>query len=215
MAKCQDVIQSAYRRSTVIGAGVTPNNTQFGIGLELLQGLYMKFIGDGLFGRMTDSYVGPGNLTIVAAERQRIFNGSGGNLTVSLPTVVQGVDPFNYDYGFVPQPPQLTEFPGPRQPFDNMPITIINPIPTAPSSDTYLYDANQGMWVKITNLGLEDYAPLSGRYEDGIKCMLAVIIADEQPMQAPPMVMSRAKSFRLSLASGYDSPRRPAVGSDF
>lgn len=215
MATCQEVIRSAYRRGTIVAAGVNLNVTQMAIGLERLQDMYTKMVADGLFGRFIDKYLNSTD-PYTAKEFERVFCAIAGT-TVVLPSMESGLYPDPYDYGFVGNYGGMSEFPGPRQPFDGTPIVIVDPTNTDPTQITkmYLYDAMAGGWQALFGLTRNSYCPLTGQYKDGIINMLAVLLADEQPMAAPPVVTKMAAMARLSMASRYSSPRRPATIQDF
>lgn len=189
MSTCRAVIQSAYRRSGILAAGVNMNETQAGVGLELLIGMYQNLIVGGMFGRPTEHYL-DNNTAYEAEENQRVFNEGGA--TVTLPTVITDADTGK-----------------PRAPRDGTFITVVNPTGTP---EQWLYDLVQGQWQAIHSLGLSDEAPLTGRFDDHIKNMLAVRLLGEAG-QPTPLELTRAEGrARLALSVRRDGERRTGEG---
>ncbi len=192
MATCDVVIRSAYRRCGAIAAGVTLDEIAMAVGLERLNDAYLKMLGDGLFGKLTDYYLATGNYT--ALENQRIFQADNTS-TITIPKTLQ--DP---DTGLI------------RPPLDGTIIVVINGSAAPPYVPSIsLYDVLYG-WQSIKALSLTDYAPLSGRYEDGLKNFLGVLIADDAGLPVPPVLARGATTFRVNFTSKYDQPRKDAVG---
>lgn len=191
MATCREVIQSAYRRSGVLALGMTMNELQATVGLELLVGMYQNLIVGGMFGRAEDEvYDSPSDY--VAKEGHRIFNKQGA--TITLPDLV-------YDRSLGED----------RQPHDGSFITIVNPDADT-YTEQYIYDRSTGQWVGLHSLALGSEAPLTGRFEDHIKNMLAVRLLGELGQSVPTVLARNEGLARLALANRPDGPRTTGVG---
>lgn len=189
MTTCREVIQSAYRRSGILAAGINMNASQAEIGLELLVGMYQNLIVGGMFGRATEKFLDSAS-AYEAEEGQRIFNKE--DATITLPVEVRGDD------GDM------------RQPRDGAFVTIVNP--TTGVARQHLYDGVIGQWQDIHSLALASEAPLSGRFEDHIKNMLAVRLLGESG-QPTPLELTRSEGrARLALSTRRDGERRTGTG---
>jgi hypothetical protein len=186
MSTVLEIISAAYRRSGVIGAGVVIDATKKDVGLERLQALY-KDMAEGLFGRQEDTLLTSAT-AYTAQEFERVINTAGA--VVTLPTTVNDV----FQDGSQKRPP-----------VDGCVITVVVP---GQDPTMNIYDANRAQWMNLNNLGLTDYAPLSNRWEDGLKNLLAVLLADDVGLPVGPVLAKRAGSARLSIASRYGSKRR-------
>lgn len=197
MATCKTVIQSAFRRSGIMGAGRNATDTLMKVGLERMQDMYSGMIGSGLLGRFNDVYLAPGS-TYVAKEQDRIYI-SNNTVTVTMPTTVA-----DEQTGVI------------RTPLDRAAIIQVNPA-TAPAGAPVLqiWDAFTGNWISVLGLTLTSYAPFSQRYEDGLKNYLAVHLADEGGYPIRPTLALAAARFRLALATRYDAPRRTQKAGSF
>ena len=188
MATCREVIQSGYRRSGLLAFGVAMNAAQAQVGLDLLQGLYNNFIVGGMFGRATD-YFYDSLTALEAAEGQRIFNKQGAVITLPAQVNDQAIGG------------------GIRAPKDGAFIVVVNP---AGLPESYLYDAGLAQWQSIPGLQLSDQAPLSGRFEDHIKNMVAVRLLGESGQPTPLELMRAEGRARMALAYRQDG-ERPSV----
>jgi len=187
MTTCRAVIQSAYRRSGIMATGVNMNAAQAEVGLELLVGLYQNLIVGGMFGRAIDE-VYDSATAYEAKEGYRVYNKQGA--TITLPELV--TDECNG---------------GMRQPRDGAFITIVNPDAAVPT-EQYIYDRSFGGWVGLHSLALATEAPLTGRFDDHIKNMLAVRLLGEAG-QPVPLELTRAEGrARLALSTRRDGERR-------
>jgi hypothetical protein len=187
MATCREVIQSAYRRSGILAAGVNMNASQANVGLELLIGMYRNFIVGGMFGRPVEKYLDTDS-AYEAKEGQRVFNEGGA--TITLPTRVMDAGEY-------------------RAPRDGAFIVVVNP---SGSPQQHIYDAGLGQWQALSSLALSSEAPLSGRFEDHIKNMLAVRLLGEAGQPTPPELTRAEGRARLALSNRQDAERRPGVG---
>lgn len=186
MSTVLQVISVAYRRSGVIGAGVVLDATKKDVGLERLQALYMD-MSEGLFGRMEAKYLTT-NAAYTAQEFEQVINTAGA--VVTLPATVND---------------HFAEASILRPPMDGCIIRV-----TVPGSEpvTSIYDISKAQWQPIDALALTDHAPLTTRWDDGIKNVLAVMLADDVGLPIGPVLAKRAGAARLSMASRYGSARR-------
>jgi hypothetical protein len=199
MATCAEVIRSAFRRSGVAAAAVTLSAANQQIGLERLQGMYIEWVGSGLFGKFCDYYLTSGDYT--AKEFQRIFKADDASVVTIPDTVTDACT-------------GLT-----RAPLDGACIVVVDPntseTQTEPETDAgfeagiHLYDALKG-WSTLNDLEVTDYAPLSGRFEEGIKSLLAVALCDEYGYSIPPKLARDAGMAKLRIVSRNDRPRKPS-----
>lgn len=189
--KVLEVLQAGWRRSGLIGLGVTINAAQKTVGLERLQDLY-EDMAEGLFGRLTDK-----RLTTAAAyeaqEFERVLNTAAA--VVTLPeTVTDPVDGCS------------------RTPLDGAIIVV-----GVPGSDPTIniYESNRAEWQDVSSLALNDVAPLSGRFSDSLKNLLATFLLDDIGGQVSPVLAKRASTARLKIGSRYGSLRRSSPSEFF
>lgn len=188
MTTCSDVINSAYRRSGVLGLAVIPNSEQATVGFELLKGMYER-MAQGLFGSLVDYYLSSGNYT--AKENQRIYKVSGASVITIPPTVTDAST-------------GLT-----RAPMDGAFIGITDPVTNVPA--LWIYNTGLGKWQELYTLAITDVAPLSAQFEEPLKFMLAVLLCDENSMEPTRMLASNAGLGKLAIASRYSSARKSTV----
>lgn len=191
MATCRDTIKSAYRRCGAIAAGVNIGSVQASVGLEHLRGMYETFLGGGLLGRLTNYRME--SIPYEAKEFERIFNEDEG--VVTFPVTVRDDHTGKY-----------------RQPLDGAVVQVVNPMLV---TETRIYDAALGSWQLIEDLTLDGVAPLTNRWESGIKAVLAVILADEIGLPITRLMATQAGACRLSIASRYDNERRETEATYF
>lgn len=189
MPTCQEIIRSAYRRSGILAAGVNMNASQSSLGLEHLRGLYQNLISGGMFGRAKDYFLT--DLTYEAKEGQRVFKQNPAS-AVTLPVSLRN------DCG------------GLRQPRDGAFVTIVDPVLGIPSQN--IYDRTIGQWVELSELGLQDPAPLCGRYQDHITNMLAVKMLGDVDLPMPMELIRSEGRARLALATRPDDERSTGRG---
>jgi hypothetical protein len=185
MATCAAVIKTALQHLGVIGPSEDPEAEQAVAGLTALQSLYMQWIEAGTFGAVTDS------LTTVAgegAEGTRVaYDGDyGSTIDVTLPVTVE--DEFESGY---------------RAPRD-LALSLIA------TSETNIYDASEGEWIKLNDLVLTDEAPLSKRFD--IPALLAVSWPYYSRYSHPGLERRASQAMR-ALTGKFLNTRAEAVGS--
>lgn len=186
MASVVDTIQSAYRRGGIVAAGVNINAKQKDIGLERLKGWYNRMALGGKFGALHDKRLTTAD-AYEAQEYERVINTAAAAIT--LPSTVQD------------------DFDGTdRTPRDMCVITTVVP---GSNPVVKVYDAVMAAWVDINSLTLTGYAPLTFRYDDHIKNLLAVELCDEVGYSIPPMLALNAKAAQVEFASRHGSDRKP------
>jgi hypothetical protein len=197
MATVLEIIQPAYRRSGVLGAGVTIDKTKKDVGLELLQDLYRDLC-NGTMGQLRDKYL-TSNTAYTAQEFERVFNTAAA--VVTLPTLVRdfpaGPVPYSYES-------TLTANSQERPPCDGCVIQVV-----VPGSDphTHIYDSGRGEWQDIEALALTTFAPLSSRYTNSLRNLLAAYIADDVGTPIGPVLAKRASAAKVAFASRHGSTR--------
>lgn len=186
MATVAEVLQSAYRISKVQARAQSIVAGQRDVGLERLSGFYRKMVADGLFGPLTDH-----RLTTAAAyeakEGQRVINTAAA--AVTYPSTV------------------LDVFDGcTRTPRDLAVISVVVP---GSNPIIKIYDAWMAEWIAVDTLVYTDYCPLTFRFEEHIKNLLAVHLADENSIAISPLLARNAGTARLTIASNHGAPRKP------
>jgi len=189
MTTCRDVIKSAYRRSGIMAAGVNLNASQANIGMERLVGLYGSLIEGGMFGRICDKYLD--TATYTAEEGQRVYQSI--PATVTIPTTV--VD---------------TGTGRTRQPLDLAFIIVVDPVSGEP--EYWLFDGMRGQWASIHGLTLTAQAPLTPRFDEAIKDLLAEALLEETGQPTPGELLRRVGRARLSLATRRVGGRKTGKG---
>jgi hypothetical protein len=184
MTTCRDVIQRAFRKIKIYSPGETVSADDAADGLEELQSLYESWGSNGMFGRLSDRI----ETADYEAEPFQRITISGG--TVTLPTSLVEDDTL---------PPYALSF-----------IEVIDT--DAETVTRYLYE--NGAWVEIGALSLDDEAPLANRGPAGLAACLAINLAEEYGGEIGPMTARQAGSFKtgLSLKLGSDAPR---TGPDY
>lgn len=178
MTSVTDTIKSAYRRSGVLAAGVNVDSTNMGVGLEQLQGMYQGFVGTRLFGELELVTLTSAN-AYTAVPWTRVLNTAGA--AVTYPVTVQNPDD------------------GETQAPDDGAIVVVSNS-TSHSPDVRIYDAYLANWQQIANLGLNDYAPMTFRFDDHIKNLLAVKIADDVGNPVSKLLVYQAGLAKNALA---------------
>lgn len=187
MATVLETLKSAYRRSGLVAAGVNLNQTQTAVGLERLQALYRGMLASGLLGLFTDVYL-EDDTAYEANEQERVYNGE--VATVTFPVTV------------------LDDITGKtRAPRDGAAIVVVNPDTNVPVIK--IYDAVLVQWQSIESLTIGVTAPMTHRYDNQIKDLLAVDLLGETPLSPSPKLVRDASLARLTIGSRYDQPRKP------
>jgi hypothetical protein len=218
----RQIVRGALKKLGVLAIGREPTAAQAQDALEVLQGLYRELVGLGVFGRLVDVLVKTD--TYSAREQERVVcNNSGGGVTVTLPVeITQSLlvsqpyyrsysDPWatDWDYGhggFSPEPL-------PRPPRDGACIVVVDV--NSDFEKYYLYDANRAFWVLLDGLTLDNNAPLSGRYQNGLMAVLAMRMAAPFGVEPSPVLQGEANAFRYSISMKSDRSRRETVAEYF
>ncbi len=181
MPTCRDIITRALRKARVYAAGEAISNDDMNDGLDELQSLYEQWGSNGMFGKLTDVLT---DEDYEASANERIT--ATGSAVITIPTSFE-VDGEDY-------PPYDTAF-----------VEVIDTV--AETVTRYLYES--GAWVTISDLALDDEAPLAGKGRGGLSACLALAYAEEFGEQVGPGVIRQAGSFKtgLSLKQGGDAYR--------
>lgn len=148
MASVLDIITYAMRSSGVLASGDEPTASEGEDGLAALQSFYDELVAQGMFGRLTDSYL---TTSDTAQEGFRYLLGSG--VTLTEPTTISAEDS---EDGIT------------RQPRD---LALYESLTNAGVRSVRLYDRTG--WVNLIDLALTDIAPLSSRGAMGLAAALA------------------------------------------
>lgn len=187
MTTCTTIVTSAFRRSGILPALGTPAAADTTIGLERLNGMYMKWLGAGLFGQLVDYYLASGNYTI--KENQRVYKKVATG-TITYPTFL------------------VDESSGVTRPIKDGSIVVV--VDVATNVPIFkIYDAMFARWDNAYNLVAGDTAPLSGRHEEALKNCLAVELCDEYGQAVSTVLARNAVTGRLSIMSRHENPRGP------
>jgi len=189
MTTCRDVIKSAYRRSGIMAAGVNLNASQANIGMERLIGLYQTLIEGGMFGRICDKYLDAATYT--AEEGQRVYKSVASTVTIPTTVVDTGTG--------------LT-----RQPLDLAFIIVVDP--TTGEPQYWLFDRMRGQWAAVHDLTLTAQAPLTPRFDEQIKDLLAEALLEETGQPTPGELLRRVGRARLTLSARRVGERKTGTG---
>ena len=192
----ETIIIRSLRRIGVLGAGQSPREIENTDALEGLKNLYQRWINEGAFGSLRD--VTPTS-NYIARENERIFRSSSSTLSITLPeTVSNGYNHVcDYSDGYSNSVPANDM----RLPRDGSVVVIIDPY-TA-QTQTFIYDGTVKSWCNVTNLKLNDNAPLSDRDTSGLASTLAIELADEYGQPVPEITMFKAAAFQMGLTHNY------------
>lgn len=176
MVSCRDIITRALQKARVIAAGEEPSASEMESGLDELQNLYEQWGAGGMFGRLEDVTA---STDYDASPNQRVTVTDGA--VVTIPTVRDEDD----------------ELP----PFDMAFLEILDPSAQTVTRSIY----SDGAWVEISELTLDDEAPLASKGRSGLAACLAMSFAEEFGQQVGPGVARQAASFRTALSLKYGS----------
>lgn len=170
MPTCRDVITRAFRKAKVYGTGESPSAADLADAMDELQSLYEQWGSNGMFGRLTDKLE---ESDYDAQPFERVQT-AGGTITL----------------------PDTQEFDTEAAPFS---LSFIEVIDTDAETVTrYLYE--NGAWVTINALTLDDEAPLSGRGMAGLAACLAMEMG-EWGGEIGPGIARQAAAFKAGLAT--------------
>lgn len=190
MATCREVIDRAYLKAKVRARGDTASAEETADAMISLQAIYDEMIGLSVFGRLTEVII---EAAYEAGENERIYNTTGGALTVTLPQTV------------------VDSFTGETRPPKDRAIVVVVEDP----AEAYLYEAPLGSWVALTALVEATYAPLSVRSLDGLASVLAVRLMEENGVEPGPVLANSSNVFRSMIARRADSPRETTLAEFF
>lgn len=137
-------------------------------GLESAIGMYRGFIGNGIFGPITDVLI---TEAYEAGENERVINNTAEDLAITLPLTITdcGVE-------------RTTE--------DRSVVIIVD----AEDPAFWTFDVDIGDWVELGSLTLDDRAPFSGRFETGLAALLAVHMLSEYGMEPSAILADLART---------------------
>lgn len=210
---CLQLIKGAMRKLGVLAIGREPTSAQSEDSMEVLSSFYPELVGQGVFGKLYDSYVT--DATYTAHENERITCDATVT-TVTLPTTIteewwpsQGPIGGISDYGWNNSSSNAY----PRTPRDNSIIQIARS--NTSTALTYIYDAPKTDWVALDSLVLASAAPLSERYGEAMKALLAVKLAPHYNIVPNPFLERESAKANSLLSHRYDRSYRPVSGNYF
>lgn len=215
MATCRNVIVDAYHDCGIVDAEVDPTAVQATTGLRLLDGLYTYLASSGALGRYRRRLI-TGAYT--AGENERIAYEGNTTATVTLPTTLpvpalferDRIDGGDFDTNFTGLTVPANVDQNNRQPDDLATAEIAGATP-----QVFIYDAALGDWVQLTGLGLDDDAPLTGRFQSGLTAMLSARIAARSSTQISPSLATEAALAKIAIIGAFSAPRETTPAQYF
>jgi len=215
MATCRDIIKGAMKKLAVLPIGREPTAAQAEDALDILEGTYRELVGQGVFGRLTDVLVT--GSAYAAREQERVVCQNGAGVTVTLPDTITAAllaaAPACTDIPYGAYPSCCPEPCLPRPPYDGACIVVADL--NSCVELYYVYDANRALWAGLDHLTLDMLAPLSGRYENGLKAKLAVRLASGYGRDVTPLLQGEVNGFHYQLAMKNDRRRLPVMAEYF
>lgn len=195
MATCSQIIETAYRRSGVLPAGLAMSSTLSDAGLLALRQWYVEGATTGLFGELEPKY---SEESLVEPKEYEIWTITNPAATITLPTYV------NDDVDLKR-----------RAPIHMAPI--VYHVSGQDDPVVNIYDAYRQAWLNVFDLALGDYAPLSNSHREHLTSIMAVVLADENAVQITPIMVRRVQSARFAFAakSGITRKRKNTQASYF
>lgn len=184
MASCLDIVTFAMRSLGLLSSGEAPSSQEGDDGLAALQSFYDELVAQGMFGRLTDSYLTAND---TAQEGYRYLLAVGVVLTE--PTTIPAIDTVD---GIV------------RQPRD---LSLYESLTSAGVRSVRLYDRTT--WVNLIGLALSDTAPLSSRGAMGLAAAVACSGGFSSMFGATPdaPLLARSQRFLSGLSHKLGSTR--------
>lgn len=210
MATCRETVEGALRKLGKLGAGRSARLADADDTLEVLKGLYFKWINEGAFGRLRD--VVP-TTSYTAGENERVFRNTEAVASITLPELVTDQwhgTPAEYGSRWV-SPATVNQ--SQRPPMDCSVVVVSDTL--TGTTLHYLYDRQRASWVTIDDLTLDAVAPLSQRDPMGLAACVAVQIADQFGQDVPGVTAAQAAAFQSGLTNRWSMPRRQVASSYF
>lgn len=206
---CLRIGTGAMRKLGVLAIGREPTAAQGEEFMITLQAMYNELIGQGVFGKLYGTLVT--DATYEAHEYERVTINSTVT-TVTIPTTITtewDSGPFDgpRDYGWSMFSPT-----SPRPPIDNAVIQVARSNLTDAEPQTYIYDAPRGKWVLIEGLTLASIAPLSNRYGEALKSILALKLAAPFNVEPTQILLGEYARANSILSTRFDRSHRQASG---
>lgn len=182
MTTCTTIIERAYRKARLRGPTEAPTAAEAAAGLETLQAYYLELVADGAFGRLTEVIVTD---DYEAGENERIYNTSGGAVTITLPETV------------------VDDLTGEDRPPRDRSLVVVSGSPQA----AHIYSAALGAWQEITSLTQNSTAPLAELSVDGLASAVAVRLSNENGKDPGQFILASAQAFRSRVGMRANAPR--------
>lgn len=207
MATCRQVITDAWHDTGILDAEIDPSAIQATTGLRLLSGLYAYLVASGALGRFRRRLI-TGDYT--AGENERVAYEGNTTAVVTLPTTIpvpaiferDRIDGGDFDTDFTGLTVPANVDQNNRAPDDMATAEIAGTTP-----EVFIYDAALGDWVQVTGLGLDDDAPLTGRFQSGLTAMLSVRIAGRSQTPLSQSLTTEAALAKVAIIGAFSAPR--------
>lgn len=204
MHTTREIGQLALRKLGLLRAGGTASDAEIQDCLEALSSLYMQWIDGGAFGRVRNVPIArSGSMTTGVNQHLNVLTEDAVDL--SLPSIV----PYDYwdtympsrDYGWGLNVP-FGGNDGQNVPPDKSVILITDQFGSGRA--TYVYDGTVQRWMSVSDLTLDDEAPLSARNLDGLASVLAVRVVDQfGDTNLSQLTMRSANKYQLALVTSF------------
>lgn len=209
-------MNGALRKIGVLAAGREARAVDRDDTFDALKALYRQMITNGAFGRLRD-VIPVSDYT--AYENERIFRNSEDVVSITLPETLRNWVYWG-DYGiygiypYEPVPPATNAINlDVRTPRDCAVVTIIDKFSGLVSD--FIYDGQQKSWQGISDLTLDDEAPLSFRDQLGLQALLATQISDEYGRELGGATQRLAANFQSALINRFSFYEEPVYGEYF
>ena len=176
----RDLIKKALLMLRVIGAGREPSAAQADQGLSALQGLYDHLANTQAFGPLTPVRI---TAAYTPAEQEAVSGAYAVTLPTTINDVYTGETRFPKDRSLITVAANVTTVNG---------VAVTGP-------QTWLYDATLAEWVALHDLTLNDEAPLSKRFSEGLSGLLAVELSDNFAAELTPRVVDLARRGKFAI----------------
>ena len=200
----REVGNLALRKLGIVRSGGTASASEMQDCLEALSSLYQSWIDGGAFGRVRNVPVSRGG-SLTTGVNQHLNVLTEDELDLSLPSIV----PYDYwdtympsrDYGWGLNVPFGGDD-GQNVTPDKSVILITDQFGSGRA--TYVYDGTVQRWMNVSDLTLDNEAPLSARNLDGLASVLAVRVVDQfGDTNLSQLTMRSANKYQLALVTSF------------
>ena len=186
----QEIIETAMRHNNDLPNGATMNAQDAQVGLTAFTSMLMAL--PAIARRLERVRIDEAH---TAEENTRIFNTTGGNLTITLPEEIEDADD-----------PEAGDD-------DNRPPkngALVGISGAAGQYGMYVYVEMLGAWKRVDTLALTDENPLGPEHDEGLGYMLAVRLTIP-PNQPTPLVLAGAEAGRRLIRQRFRQTFTPEI----